>query len=129
MQPYLAVRYYIALFGVFPPFSFNKVSDEILNDPNVIPNDRALAVDPFIGEIMIYAGSVVPNGWAECNGQLLSIASNTTLFSLLGTTYGGDGETTFALPDLRGRAPIHYGNGPGLSNRLWGQKSGSETVD
>ena len=83
--------------------------------------------EPFLGQITIFAGNFAPRGWALCDGQLLPIAPNTALFSLLGTAYGGDGETTFALPDLRGRAPIHEGNGPGLSDRRLGQKSGRES--
>jgi microcystin-dependent protein len=69
-----------------------------------------------------------PRGWADCNGQLLSISQNTALFSLLGTTYGGDGRTTFALPDLRGRFPRHFGQGPGISNLQLGEKGGQELV-
>ena len=84
--------------------------------------------EPFIGEIRIFAGSFAPRGYALCSGQLLAIAQNTALFSLLGTIYGGDGRTTFALPDLRGRVPLHTGQGPGLSNRRLGQKGGVETV-
>jgi microcystin-dependent protein len=83
---------------------------------------------PFIGEIMMFGGNFAPRNWAFCDGQILSIAQNTALFSLLGTTYGGDGRTTFALPDLRGRIPIHVGAGPGLSGRSWGQKGGQESV-
>jgi len=77
---------------------------------------------------MIFAGNFAPRGWALCNGQLMSIAQNTALFSLLGTTYGGDGRVTFGLPDLRGRAPLHFGQGPGLSNYTQGEVSGTETV-
>jgi microcystin-dependent protein len=84
--------------------------------------------EPFIGEIRMFGGNFAPRGWAFCNGQLLSISQNTALFSLLGTTYGGNGETTFALPDLRGRFPMHFGAGPNLSNRPLGQKSGAEKV-
>ena len=80
-----------------------------------------------LAEIRIFAGNFAPRGWAFCQGQLLSIASNQALFSLLGTMYGGDGRTTFALPDLRGRCPIQPGTGPGLSNYRQGSKSGSET--
>ena len=83
--------------------------------------------DPFIAEIIMFGGNFAPRGWAFCNGQLLSINSNQALFSLLGTTYGGDGRTTFGLPDLRGRAAIHTGNGPGLSNRNLGSRGGTET--
>ena len=82
--------------------------------------------DPFIAEIRIWANNFAPRGWAYCNGQLLAIAQNTALFSLIGTIYGGDGRTTFALPDLRGRVPIHAGSGPGLSPRKLGAKAGSE---
>ena len=73
-------------------------------------------MDPFIGEVVMFAGNFAPRGWAFCDGQLLPISTNTALFSLLGTTYGGDGRTTFALPDLRGRAPIGPRHGPGLSS-------------
>lgn len=84
--------------------------------------------DPFLGEIRMFAGNFPPRGWAFCDGQLLPIAQNTALFSLLGTIYGGDGRTTFALPELRGRVPMHSGNGPGLTSRPQGQKSGQENV-
>ncbi len=80
--------------------------------------------DPFVGEIMMFAGNFAPTGWALCNGQILPIAQNTALFSLLGTTYGGNGQTTFALPDLRGRVPIHFGQGPGLPDFIQGQVGG-----
>lgn len=86
-----------------------------------------MSADPFIGEIIMFAGNFAPRGWALCDGQLLPISSNTALFSLLGTIYGGDGSTTFALPDLRGRFPIHPGNGPGLTSVRQGQRGGSET--
>ena len=76
----------------------------------------------------MFAGIFAPRGWALCDGQLLSISQNTALFSLLGTTYGGDGRTTFALPDMRGRIPLHQGQGPGLSERTLGEKSGEENV-
>lgn len=85
-------------------------------------------MDPFIGQIMMFAGNFAPRGWALCNGQLLSIAQNTALFSILGTTYGGNGQTTFALPDLRSRVAIHPGQGQGLSSYELGQTGGSETV-
>jgi microcystin-dependent protein len=107
MQPYLALNYCIALQGIFP----SRNSDL-----------------PFIGEIELYGFNFTPRGFASCSGQLLAIAQNTALFSLLGTIYGGDGRTTFGLPDLRGRVPISFGQGPGLSNRPIGQKSGTETV-
>ena len=84
-------------------------------------------MEPLIGQIMGFGGNFAPRGWAFCDGQLLSIAQNTALFSILGTTYGGDGRTTFGLPDLRGRAIVHAGNGPGLSPVPLGQKAGAET--
>ncbi len=105
MQPFLAVNYVIALQGIYPSRN---------------------AAEPFIGEIMLFAGNFAPRGWALCDGQLVSISQNTALFSLLGTTYGGNGQTTFALPDLRGRAPIHSGQGPGLSLRNLGEQGGVE---
>lgn len=82
--------------------------------------------DPFVGDIKMFAGSFAPRGYALCDGQLLAVSQNDALFSLLGTIYGGDGRTTFGLPDLRGRVPIHQGTGPGLSQRRLGSKSGSE---
>jgi microcystin-dependent protein len=85
-------------------------------------------MNPFIGEIRIFAGNFAPNGWALCNGQLMAISQNTALFSLLGTYYGGDGKTTFGLPNLQGSAPIHQGQGPGLSLRNLGEIGGSPTV-
>lgn len=83
---------------------------------------------PFVGEIRMFAGNFAPAGWAFCDGSLLSIAQNEVLFVLIGTTYGGDGQTTFALPDLRGRVPLHMGQGPGLSPRVQGQQGGAEQV-
>lgn len=84
--------------------------------------------DPFVAEIRIFCFNFAPKGWAWCNGQLLPLSQNTALFSLLGTTYGGDGKSTFALPDLEGRAPMHPGQGPGLSLHDLGETGGSETV-
>lgn len=84
--------------------------------------------DPFVAEIRIFAGNFAPKGWALCNGQLLPLSQNTALFSLLGTTYGGDGKSTFALPNLQGRAPMHPGQGPGLSLRDLGESGGAATV-
>ncbi len=106
MQPWLGVNYCIALMGIYP--SRNQ--------------------EPFIAEIMLFAGNFAPRNYAFCDGQLLSIAQNQALFSLLGTTYGGDGRTTFALPDLRGRVPVHPGTGPGLTPRRLGERGGSETT-
>ncbi|WP_428699394.1 phage tail protein [Stappia sp.] len=84
--------------------------------------------EPFVGEIRMFAGNFAPRGWAFCDGQLLAVSQNDALFSLLGTIYGGDGRTTFGLPDMRGRLPIHAGHGPGLSERRLGAKSGEEKV-
>lgn len=84
--------------------------------------------EPFTAEIRIFAGNFAPRGWAFCDGQLLPIAQNTALFSLIGTTYGGDGRSTTALPNLQGRAPMHPGRGPGLTARRLGQRIGAETV-
>jgi microcystin-dependent protein len=84
--------------------------------------------EPFIAEIRIFAGNFAPRSWAFCDGQLLPISQNTALFSLIGTTYGGDGRTTTALPNLMGRAPMHPGRGPGLTSRRLGERGGVETV-
>ncbi len=105
LQPYLAMNYCISAFGVFPS-----------------QNDY-----PFVGEIRILGFNFEPVGWYKCDGQLLSIAENDVLFALIGTTYGGDGQTTYAVPDLRGRKPIHKGSGAGLTPRIIGESGGSET--
>src|SRR5919198_2564140 len=85
--------------------------------------------DPYVGEIRMFGGSFAPVGWAFCNGQLLPISENETLFNLIGTTYGGDGQETFALPDLQGRVPVHQGQGPGIvTNYVIGQAMGVESV-
>jgi microcystin-dependent protein len=84
--------------------------------------------EPFIAEVRIFAGNFAPRGWAFCEGQLLPISQNTALFSLIGTTYGGDGRTTTALPNLEGRAPMGPGRGPGLTPRNLGERTGVETV-
>lgn len=107
MQPYLALNYCISLFGVFPS-----------------QNDS----QPYVGDICLFGFNFAPIGWASCNGQLMSIAENETLFALIGTIYGGDGQTTFGLPDLRGRVPIHVGQGPGLTNNSQGQNGGFENM-
>lgn len=109
MQPSLALNHIIALDGAFP----SRTS----------PNDATM-----IGEVGIFAGSFAPSGWEFCEGQLLSIQDHQELFSILLTTFGGDGRTTFALPDLRGRAALGLGTGPGLSTYQWGQEIGSEDV-
>ncbi len=82
--------------------------------------------EPFVGEVIMFGGAFSIRGWATCDGQLLATSQNQALFSLLGTTYGGDGRTTFGLPDLRGRVPLHQGQGPGLTARQMGQRFGSE---
>ena len=87
------------------------------------------ATEAFIGQIQYFPYNFAPRSWTFCNGQLLPISQNTALFSLLGTTFGGDGRTTFGLPDMRGRAPIHPGTGPGLSTYRGGERGGAETVN
>ncbi len=84
--------------------------------------------EPFTAEVRIFAGNFAPRGWAFCNGQLLPVSQNTALFSLIGTTYGGDGRTTTALPNIQGRAVMHPGRGPGLTSRRLGQRGGVEQV-
>ncbi len=106
MMPFVTVNCIIALVGTFP--------------------DRSQ--EPFVAQISLFGGNFAPRGWAFCDGQLLAISQNTALFSLLGTTYGGDGRTTFALPDMRGRALLHAGGGPGLTFRGLGDKSGAEEI-
>lgn len=91
-------------------------------------SQQALASEPFLGTIKYFGFNFAPRGWTTCDGQLLSVSQNDALFSLLGTMYGGDGRTTFGLPDMRGRMPVHTGQGPGLSNHPMGQKSGAESV-
>ncbi len=89
-------------------------------------SSTAFASDPFIGQIETFGFNFPPRGWAHCDGQLLQISTNTALFSLLGTTFGGDGDTIFGLPDLRGRVAVHVGSGTGLSPIIWGQRGGTE---
>lgn len=84
--------------------------------------------EPYVGEIRMFGGNFAPRGWAFCNGQLLSIQTNQALFSILGTTYGGNGQSTFGLPNFQGSVPIHWGTGPGLTPRVLGEKAGSESV-
>ncbi len=83
---------------------------------------------PFVGEIRLFAGNFAINGWVFCDGSLMSIADNEVLFALIGTTYGGDGQTSFGVPDLRGRVPLHKGNGPGLTSYQLGERTGTESV-
>lgn len=85
-------------------------------------------MEPFIGQIMLFGGNFAPRGWALCHGQLLPISQWSALFSILGTMYGGDGRTTFGLPDLRGRAPVSFGHAPGMSNYVQGAKLGAESI-
>jgi len=85
--------------------------------------------DPILGQIAIFAGNFAPRGWAFCDGQLLQINQHQALYAILGTRFGGDGRVTFALPDLRGRFPMHPGSGPGLSTRTAGERGGHETID
>jgi microcystin-dependent protein len=84
-------------------------------------------MEPFIGQIIMFGGNFAPRGWALCDGQILPISLNSALFSILGTTYGGDGRTTFRLPDLRGRSPVHAGSGSGLATVRLGERGGTET--
>lgn len=111
MQPSIGISYIIAIYGVYPPYPAG-----------------GKGYNPYIGEIAMFAGNFAPQGWAFCNGQILSISQNQALFSILGTTYGGNGSTNFALPDLRGKVPMHWGQGPGLSNHYLGEVSGVEKV-
>jgi len=104
IQPYLCINFIISLFGIFPS-----------------PNSGGGGAEPFLSELRMFSFNFAPGGWAMCNGQLLPINQNQALFSLLGTTYGGNGQTTFALPDLRGRVPMHEGNGHTL-----GEKGGEQ---
>ena len=94
----------------------------------LVPLGARAGNEPFLGELMLTGYNFCPQGWAAANGQLLPISQNTALFSLLGTYFGGNGQTTFALPDLRGRTPIGVGQGPGLSDRQLGEQGGAETV-
>ena len=135
MQPYVAVNYIIALTGVYPSRTRRLEDKEegvygrADHHPyNVTERQLQGGSDPFVGQITMFAGTFAPRGWALCDGALLPIASNDALFSLIGTIYGGDGTTTFGLPDLRGRVPIHYGSGPGLTPRNICATGGVETV-
>ncbi len=112
IQPYVAMNFIIADQGVFPNPEGPGVNDD----------------DLFVGEIRIFASTLIPSNWTPCNGQLLAIASNQPLFNLIGNAYGGDGQTTFALPDLRGRLPLGAGQAPSLSNYKLGQSGGIEAV-
>lgn len=109
--PWLGLRWCIALQGVYPSRNL-----ELPGEPGT-----AMSADPLLGSLGLFAGNFAPRGWAFCEGQLLSVSDNSSLFSLLGTTYGGDGRTTFALPDLRGRTPVGVGTGSGLDPVSLGQ--------
>lgn len=85
-------------------------------------------MEPFLGQIQAFGFNFAPMGWAFCNGQIMSIAQNSALFALLGTTYGGDGQVTFALPNLQGRSIVHQGQGPGLTNKVIGELAGNENI-
>lgn len=85
-------------------------------------------MDPFVAEIRILSCNFAPTGWAKCNGQILPLSQNTALFSLLGTFYGGNGQSTFALPNMQGNAPMHQGQGPGLSDHFIGEEGGTQFV-
>lgn len=118
IQKVINVSFLILMIAMFSSF-FNKPSEI---------KDSALSTQPLLGEIAIFAFDFNPGGWAKCEGQLLPISQNTALFSLLGTRYGGDGETTFGLPDLRGRVVIGNGTGPGLPDYNAGQKGGAHNT-
>jgi microcystin-dependent protein len=122
-QPSLAVKYLIAIEGTFPSRSVTAAGA-----PEPVDPFETFTGDPFLGEVTMFGGNFAPRGWASCEGQLLAISSHEALFSILGTTYGGDGRTTFALPDLRGRMPIGPRTGAGLSPRALGQRGGVENV-
>jgi microcystin-dependent protein len=122
----LALLPYLVGTGLFFSGSYNHF-ENIPQEKTVVEPSPA-SQEGMIGEVRLFAGNFAPRGWAKCEGQLLPISSYSALFSILGTTYGGDGRTTFALPDLRGRAAIGPGNGPGLSNVNLGSKLGQESA-
>ena len=126
LQPYTVVNFVIALDGDLPLAQLG--CGRTCRWRHSAGTKEKTMSDPFIAEIRMFGGNFAPRGWAFCNGQLLSIAQNTALFSLLGTTYGGNGQTTFGLPDLQGRSPMHQGQGPGLTPRVLGETSGQENV-
>ncbi len=115
----------LAVFTLLGP---NVVAQWARDDSTVEEDVILVRPDPFIGQIQAFGFNFAPRGWAKCDGQLLAVSQHDALFSLLWTTYGGDGETTFGLPDLRGRAAIHQGQGAGLSDRRIGERSGAETT-
>lgn len=125
-QPYLVLNYIISLWGIFPSQSKSGGEEYLVLEPDGAISEwkETRGIEPFLSEIKIFAFNFAPKGWALCNGQLLPINQNQALFALLGTTYGGNGQTNFALPDLRGRVAVHYGNGIGLINWSLGEKRG-----
>jgi microcystin-dependent protein len=127
MQPYQVLNYIISLYGIFPSMSKSETEAEFyLHADGTISEYMDKATDPFLGEIKIFAFNFAPKGWAQCNGQILPINLNQALFSLLGTQFGGDGRTNFALPDLRGRTPVGYGQTSGATWNM-GHKPGVST--
>jgi microcystin-dependent protein len=116
MKPKFRTKYYIMICAILTTFSVSA------------PKPAAAQADPFLGQLALVGFNFCPRGWSSAEGQLLSIAQNNALFALLGTIYGGDGRTTFALPDLRGRSPIGIGTGPGLTSFREGQRGGTETT-
>ncbi len=135
-QPSLAINYLIATRGANPGVRRRNLETEGGEgladlDDAVLPESRShrrLGQDPFVGEVIMFAGNAVPFGWAACNGQFLPITNNAALFGIIGTTFGGNGQTNFGVPDLSGRVPIGIGQGSGLSSRILGDKVGSETT-
>jgi microcystin-dependent protein len=111
-----------------PTSSLTSASISSFRSSEFFRHPPKIMADPFVAEIRIFPFNFAPRGWAWCDGQLMPLSQNTALFSLLGTTYGGDGKSNFALPDLQGRAPMHPGQGPGLSLHDLGETGGSETV-
>lgn len=130
LPPSLGINFIIAVNGIFPSETLleTDAAVNLAQEERSGSNAGSRGDAPFIGEIIMFAGNFAPKGWAICDGQLLPIAQNTGLFSIIGTAYGGDGRTTFGLPDLRGRAPVGSGTGPGLSPFFRGQQRGVETV-
>ncbi len=134
---WIAMLPYVLAGGFFlSSAAYNKYQEgtetqeeiQAMANPVLMSPEDIQSTEPFIGQVIMFAGNFAPRGWALCDGALLSISSNSALFSILGTTYGGDGRTTFALPDLRGRVAVHPGRGPGLTERRLGSKFGSETI-
>jgi len=119
---------FLQAFGLVALMACVSLVTQSLTVDSIQKESQIAGDQPYIGEVAMFAGNFAPRGWAFCEGQLLPISQYTALFSLIGTIYGGDGRTTFALPDLRGRTPIHAGTGPGLATYRTGQKGGQEQV-